>query len=394
VNRKTFMLLFGLVLVFAQGTVLAAEADLTRYLAKYERGEERPDVSTHSFFGTAGPATLVVTADDVSNARISINGIQVLGPKDLKKRDEGKIQVPVTLLAGNNSIQVALKGKDEGSLTVRVKQHVNVDYQVVDYLTYSGPTRNYELSEAFYADLGWTTGIKFPDTNTLAVAAELGIDHVYDIHVELRILTHGQALSFIDLIEFFDPVRGIQEKPYPFLYHLGMTHIAYVTTDLDADYSYLSNKGVQFLSAPVGKSGERFGRFATFKDLDGTFIQLVEVPNPGPGPTACDPKVLPPSSFPAYPFVTDDPPVFYPCPKTHLVRPQYVDVNVSDFEGAREFFRMLGFANEKAPAGEKHAGRSARHGSQEAIPDSRRRPDGARQHHAGRRRRDPPHSVA
>ncbi len=160
-------------------------------------------------------------------------------------------------------------------------------------------------------------------------------------------LTHGQALSFIDLIEFFDPVRPLTEKPYSFMYHLGMTHVAYVTTDLDADYAYLSNKGVPFLSAPTGKAGKRFGRFATLKDPDGTFIQLVEAPNPGVPPRACDPNALPPSSYPAYPGLNDDPPEFYPCPATHLVRPQYINVNVSDFESAREFFRLVGFANER-----------------------------------------------
>jgi hypothetical protein len=334
-------LYWSMVVLFslASSVLMAAEADLTRHLATHQRTAGPPDSFSDSFFGTAGPATLILQSENSPKGKVILNGKRVVGPNDLK--NVGWVEVAVDLVA-DNSINVVMNGKPGTSLTVRVKQHANVDYQTTAYTTYSGPTRNYDRSEAFYAMLGWTTGLRFPDTNTPEVAAALGIDHPYDIHVELRILTHGQQLSFIDLIEFFDPVRDPwDDTPYTYLYHLGMTHVAYVTTDIDADYASLLEKGVVFLSAPVGTPGDRFGRFATMKDPDGTAIQLVELPVPGPGPSPCDPNNLPPSTFPGP--NPDDPPVFYPCPETHLVRPLFVNVNVSDFEGAREFFRMLGF---------------------------------------------------
>ncbi len=337
--RLLFLVLTLAMSILTSAPMLAAEADLTRHLASHQRTDRPTDVYTDSFSANAGPATLVVDAETAASVEIALNGEQVVSHKDLKKT--GKIEVPVEL-AVENAIEVTLSGAPGQVVTTRIKQHVNVDFQVTEYGTYSGPTRDYDRSEKFYAQLGFTTGARFPDTNTLAVANALGIDHPYKIHVELRFLTHGQQLSPIDLIEFFDPVRDPgDDTPYPYLYHLGMTHVAFVTTDLDADYAWLKSQGVVFVAPPSGTSGERFGRFATLKDLDGTFIQLAELPDPGAAPTACDENNLPPSTIPSE--VTDDEPVFYPCPKTHLVRTHFVNVNVSDFEGAHEWFRMLGF---------------------------------------------------
>ena len=318
--------------VLKSAPLLAAEADLTRHLARHQRTDRPMDVYTDSFFANAGSATLVVDAETAVKVEIVLNGVQVVGHKNLK--NAAKFEVPVEL-AAENTIGLTLIGAPGQAVTTRIKQHVNVDFQVAEYVTYSGSTRNYDRSEKFYAQLGFTTGARFPDTNTQAVANALGIDHPYNIHVELRFLTHGQQLSPIDLIEFFDPVRDPgNDTPYPYLYHLGMTHVAFVTTALDADYAWLKSQGVVFVAPPSGTPGQRFGRFATLKDLDGTFIQLVELPDPGPAPTVCDENNLPPSTMPS--DVPDDEPVFYPCPKTHLVRTHYVNVNVSDFEGARE----------------------------------------------------------
>lgn len=333
------LLLAALSLPCSTPPLIAAEANLTRFLATYQRTAGPPDVSSDSFFGTTGPAVLIVQSEGAPKAKIILNEKQVVGPDDLKMADS--IDIPVHL-TGKNALNVVLRGTPGSSARVRIKQYANVDYQTTEYTTYSGPTRNYDRSEAFYAMLGWTTGLRFPDTNTPEVAAALGIDHPYDIHVELRKLTYGQQNAFIDLIEFYDPVRDPwDDTPYTYLYHLGMTHIGFVTSDLDADYSTLVDEGVVFLSPPAGSPGSRFGRFATMKDLDGTAIQLVAVTDPGPGPAPCDENNLPPSTFPS--GVPDDEPVFYPCPETHLLRPAYINVNVSDFEGAREFFRMLGF---------------------------------------------------
>lgn len=172
-TRTLALLTSGLILILGSLGASAAEANLTRFLAAFHGGSDDSGETARTFFGTAGPAALVLKGEDVGRAKILINGVHVSTRASARRSDGDTLEVPVTLKADTNSIRVSVGDESGKSLSVRIRQHAAADYQVVDYLTYSGPTRNYELSEAFYADLGWTTGIKFPDTNTQAVASEL-----------------------------------------------------------------------------------------------------------------------------------------------------------------------------------------------------------------------------
>jgi len=320
--------LAGVLLALVQTTSFAAEADLTRYLARYERDEGRPNTWTGSFFGTAGPATLVVTAHDGSNARISINGAQVFGPGKSRQggehsRDGGddRVAVPINLRADTNSIRVVLSGKPEGSLGVRVKQHVAVDLHIVTRIHFQVNASDFDASKNFYNNFGFRAWIPFPSTNTLEVAQAVGMDHPYTLHVEVGLMIpspDGGLFGYpaIDLIKWTDEWRP--EPPYAQLNHLGMARVALRTTHLDADMAYLQSKGVQFLTLPAATGT----RFAIFSDPDGVFYELVEAAGPPP----------------AFPNTTS------------ISGVAHVNVNVCDFKRSREFYRMLGMTGSVGPA--------------------------------------------
>jgi catechol 2,3-dioxygenase-like lactoylglutathione lyase family enzyme len=219
---------------------------------------------------------------------------------------------------------VQLRGEPGSHLRVRVKQEVDVSLNITSRIHFNTNVSNYSVSRAFYQAIGFVGGFGFPDTNTLAVAESLGIETptFYDgsagpeaggylLHGNLIFLASFGGL-FIDLIEFTIPRND--EPPYANLNHLGMARAALLTNDLDADYFYMVGVlGAEFLSPPATRSNGT--RFAIFKDPDGTFYELIEVSPPVPLPTVI----------------------------TNIFSIAQVNVNVSDFERSRAFYRMLGF---------------------------------------------------
>lgn len=323
------ILILTILTVSIPSVAMAAAADLTRFLSQYTRSTAAPVANADSFFGTDGPGTLIVVngldgtaASRVSSAVIVLNGKRVLGAKAFSKKVE-TIEMPVEL-AEDNRISVELRGGPGTSLSVRVKQQVDVDLNITGRIHFNTNVSSYADSRPFYEAIGFVGGVGFPDTNTLAVAESLGIETPtsydgsqgpeaggYLLHGNLIFLASFGGL-FIDLIEFTIPRNN--EPPYAQLNHLGMARAALLTNNLDADYGYMTGVlGVEFLSAPVTRSNG--ARFAIFRDPDGTFYELVEVTPPAPVPTAF----------------------------TNIVSIGQVNVNVSDFERSREFYRMLGF---------------------------------------------------
>ena len=143
---------------------------------------------------------------------------------------------------------------------------------------------DFERSRAFYRQLGFETISGFPDANTLAMAQAIGVrtPMQYDgthggeaggylLHGELVGL--GFTGGVIDLIEFTIPRNDA--PPYPKLNRIGMTHAEMLTTNIDADYLYMTGLGVEFLSEPVEAADG--SRFAMFKDFDGVFYKLREI---------------------------------------------------------------------------------------------------------------------
>jgi catechol 2,3-dioxygenase-like lactoylglutathione lyase family enzyme len=332
-NPFHFLKLIILSAAFILGAIpvsaMAIEVDLTRFLSDYERASGPPSADTDSFFGVAGAARLIVVNGNdfdpdsrVTSAVIMLNGEKVLGAGSFDE-EVTEIEIPVELVA-DNTISVELRGKPGRFLSVRVKQEANVNLNITSRIHFNTNVSSFAASQAFYQAIGFVGGIGFPDTNTLEVAEAIGVDTPteydgsegpeaggYLLHGNLIFLASFGGL-FIDLIEFTIPRNN--EPPYANLNHLGMARAALLTNDLDADYAYMAGVlGAEFLSPPTTRSNGT--RFAMFKDLDGTFYELIEVSPPVPADT-----------------------VF-----TDIFSIGQVNVNVSDFERSREWYRMLGF---------------------------------------------------
>ena len=162
----------------------------------------------------------------------------------------------------------------------------DVELQVTSRIHFNTNVRDFESARAFYGALGFETLTGFPDANTQAMAEAIGVTvpTEYDgtkggeaggylLHGEL-IGVNGFRGGVIDLIEFTIPRN--EASPYPRMNRLGMVSADMHTYDIDADYAYMREIGVEFLAAPVTRADG--SRFVVFKDPDGTFYKLVEVP--------------------------------------------------------------------------------------------------------------------
>lgn len=326
---KLFIISAAFFLGAVPASAVAVHVDLTRHLADHVRTSGKPITSTDSFFGTVGAGRLIVVNGNdfdldsrVTSAVIMLNGEQVLGPGSFDE-EVAEIEIPVDLVA-DNTISVELRGKPGRLLTVRVKQEEDVSLNITNRIHFNTNVSDYDASRAFYFSIGIVGGFGFPDTNTLEVAEAIGVDTPteydgsegpeaggYLLHGNLIFLSSFGGL-FIDLIEFTIPRNN--EPPYANLNHLGMARAALLTNNLDSDYAYMTGVlGAEFLSPPTSRSNGT--RFAIFKDPDGTYYELIEVSPPLPLPTAI----------------------------TNIVSIAQVNVNVSDFERSRAFYRMLGF---------------------------------------------------
>jgi catechol 2,3-dioxygenase-like lactoylglutathione lyase family enzyme len=172
---------------------------------------------------------------------------------------------------------------------------------------------NFERSRSFYRLLGFSDSIGYPETNTLAVAQAMGINHKYLLRAEL-LFQSGFDGGFIDLIEWTNPRDDA--PPYPGLHHLGIASATLLSSDLDADIAYLESSKVEFTSAPVTRADG--SRFVIFKDPDGTYFELLESEarsGESPGAVAI----------------------------TGLGK---INLNVSDLDRSRAFYEMLGFSSQ------------------------------------------------
>lgn len=317
-NTIPTLAFLGLALTLVSASSLAVEVDLTRHLASVTRSEGQPGTYSASFFATGqGAARIIVTNGDgadpatsVTAATVSLNGKTVLSSDRFKSRTL-VLEAPVDLVQGDNHLAVEVRGKPGSTLAVRVKQREEVNLNVVSRIHFQVNATDFAKSQAFYQNLGFAAWIPFPPTNTLEVAQAIGLDAPYHIRVEVGLMlgsSDGGLFGFpaIDLIEWFQPRR--LDPPYANLNHLGMARVALKSRDLDADMTRLRLAGVEFVTEPAA-SGKRF---AIFKDPDGVYYELVEDPS-APGVA-------------------------------------HVNVNVSDFERSREFYKMLGYSASLGPS--------------------------------------------
>lgn len=136
--------------------------------------------------------------------------------------------------------------------------------------------RDFDVSLAFYEQLGFRLVAMVPETNTPEVAAAVGMP---PYRVRGGILSLPGESTLIDLLQWIEPADPA--PPYEHLYHVGIARLALRTSDLDADVAELKAAGVPMLSepTPVEWPGQPTSRIVCFTDPDGTVLELVELPS-------------------------------------------------------------------------------------------------------------------
>jgi catechol 2,3-dioxygenase-like lactoylglutathione lyase family enzyme len=150
-----------------------------------------------------------------------------------------------------------------GALNISGLIHVNINVS------------DFERSRRFYETLGFRLFWMVPSTNTVVVAAAVGMPP-YEVRGGLMRLEGANPPLVIDLLEWRSPHDSA--PPYPHLFHLGIARLALATRNLDADLEALEALGVTFIGPParVETADGRGPRFVCFKDPDGTVLELVE----------------------------------------------------------------------------------------------------------------------
>ena len=178
-------------------------------------------------------------------------------------------------------------------------------------------TTNFDRAWAFYQMLGYSTGQSgFPLTNTHAMARALGMFDLcqYELAKGAVIDIPGSINTVdIDLLQFKTPFNDA--PPYALPNHLGMAYAAMLSTDLDADYTFLRERGVEFFTPPFGRPGKRF---TFFKDVDGVLYKLMEDPA---------------HQQPAQKGATT----------AHIIAMPYIGINVSSLDASLNFYKALGY---------------------------------------------------
>jgi catechol 2,3-dioxygenase-like lactoylglutathione lyase family enzyme len=155
-----------------------------------------------------------------------------------------------------------------------------------------------DRSVNFYQRLGFQKQLDAEVTDP-AVAVGLGLPAFTVRAVFMNLPDAPDGAPLLDLVQFRDPPPV--GPTYPILNHLGICRLAYTVADLDGACAELDRLGVAYHD---GRGQVRFAGsdswhharprgFVTFRDPDGTFIQLVAtVPEhatvASAGPTAAD----------------------------------------------------------------------------------------------------------
>lgn len=331
-SRAAGRRVIGSVLLLGLFTLVSAasanEANLTRFgpqIYERDRGHSSATSRPTYFRAMVGPAELVLQGRGRVKARVKVNGVDVVGPKDF--RGNGEIVVPLELNYPGNTIEVSVQ---HGKLGVRVTQITESDINVRAQMYFGLNTSNFVEQLAFYDKLGIVGHINPAGPEECKTfARSLGFADNYLIRVALSSFTG--APPWIDTVGFRDEASKDfsyrDDPPYANLNHIGMAYATYSTADLDGDYAYLKGEGVEFVSAPTtAPNGERF---VFLKDQDGTFLKLIEEIGTPP---------------------TDGP---------DLVRLVNTNMNVADLERSVEFYRLLGFT-EAVDASQRGARRFAK----------------------------------
>ncbi|MCC6806919.1 MAG: VOC family protein [Deltaproteobacteria bacterium] len=171
----------------------------------------------------------------------------------------------VVLLAALLGSMAALRSTrpSPGGLATTGVLHVNINCS------------DFERSRLFYERLGFVVLMEVTPDGEGNVAAAVGFSPRYEVRGALMANANGFVIDLLEWKEPHDPA-----PPYERLNHIGLARLAFTTTDLDADVAKLKAAGAAFLSERPGAVPDPLGgttRFISFRDPDGTVLELVEM---------------------------------------------------------------------------------------------------------------------
>ena len=192
--------------------------------------------------------------------------------------------------------------------------------------------RDYPRSREFYRTAGFIDQIgPFPETNTLAVSNGVGIDKLYRMYAELihlgKIPEGPIDLTvptgrMIDIIDWIDPER--LDPPYSTINHMGISYFSLKTQDMEDQLNRLTQAGATMVAGPVTNSSGDL--VAMVRDPDGTFVKFRQPSKDSP--ISAEESI------------------------------DYLNINVSDLDCSRQFYKMLGLETREANTSTGLAGQS------------------------------------
>ena len=310
------------------------QANLTRFGPEnLECGQSPGTTLSRQFRASEGAGELVLHSQGAQQLTARLNGLMVLDSSEVD--DGAELILPVELVR-ENSIELTAVGAGAGSVIARITQQVQADLGVLRQGYFGLNTTDIERQRALYKTLGFIGEIypAGPERST-SFARSLGFPDDYLIYVSLHSLEDPPTPPFVDTVQF----RGEyyrEEPPYAALNHVGMAYATYSTTNLDGAYAHMLAEGVDFVSAPAtAPDGERF---VFFRDQDGTFLKLMEATEEEGARSA-----------------------------RYLGRLANTNMNVTDLERSREFYRLVGFNTAVERPGAGAGDFAAAHGFAEPI---------------------------
>jgi glyoxylase I family protein len=131
--------------------------------------------------------------------------------------------------------------------------------------------RDLERSIRFYERLGLEViePVSELDEDAIAQAFQTPRGHVKVLHLAPP---DAPSKMFIDLVQWLDP--SSTGEAYPAANHVGINHLAFRVSDIDATTAALRERGITFLTQEPQSIGPVRTILAT--DPDGVFIQLLE----------------------------------------------------------------------------------------------------------------------
>jgi glyoxylase I family protein len=131
--------------------------------------------------------------------------------------------------------------------------------------------RDLETSIRFYERLGLEVIEPVSELNEEAIARafQTARGHLKVLHLAPP---GAPSKMFIDLVQWLEPAS--MGEAYPAANHIGINHLAFRVSDIDATTAALRERGIRFLSGEPQSIGPVRTILAT--DPDGVFVQLLE----------------------------------------------------------------------------------------------------------------------